>query len=78
VFEELTQGLVVESSRQAYLSVIERLAAAGAQAVVLACTEIEQLVPADASPLPLVDSMRAHAEAAVDLALGTGAQLLSR
>jgi aspartate racemase len=70
IFDELTQGVVSDVSRRRYVRVMEELAAQGAEAVVLACTEIELLVrPAD-SPLPLIDSMRTHATHAVDVALG--------
>jgi aspartate racemase len=69
IFEELTQGRVLESSRQDYLATIDGLSADGADAVVLACTEIELLVRAEDTPVPLVDSMRVHATHAVDLAL---------
>jgi aspartate racemase len=69
IFDELTQGRIREESRAAYVRVIERLAAEGAQAVVLACTEIGLLVdPAD-SPLPLIDSADAHARALAEVAL---------
>jgi len=69
VFDELTQGRIVASSRAAYVAVIERLAAQGAEAVVLACTEIGLLVsPAD-SPLPLICSADAHARALAEVAL---------
>lgn len=70
IFDELTQGRVVEESRAAYTGIIGRLADAGAEAVVLGCTEIELLVGPGDSPLPLLDSMRVHAEAAVALAVG--------
>ena len=70
IFDELTQGLFRSRSRSAYTRIIERLAAAGADAVVLGCTEIGQLVGREDSPLPLLDSMRVHAEAAAELALG--------
>ncbi len=70
VFDELTQGRLEPRSRAAFVAVIERLAALGAEAVLLGCTEIELLVRAEDSPLPLLDSMRVHAEAAVDRALG--------
>ena len=50
--------------------IFEQLAAAGSEAVVLGCTEIELLVRPEDSPLPLLDSMRTHAEAAVAAALG--------
>jgi len=69
IFEELTRGRVEESSRRSYVQTIQRLADDGADAVVLACTEIEMLVSRADSPVPLVDSMRAHALRAVDLAL---------
>ena len=69
VFDELTQGRIEESSRQAYREVIERLAAAGADGVVLACTEIGLLVRPEDSPLPLLDTGRVHAEQAVTFAL---------
>ena len=69
IFDELTQGRFRPRSRTAYAGVISRLADVGAEAVVLGCTEIGQLVSRDDSPLPLLDSMRVHAEAAADLAL---------
>lgn len=69
IFEELTQGRLLEESRAAYVAVIERLAEQGAQAVVLACTEIGLLVGPDDSPLPLVDSADAHARALAEVAL---------
>lgn len=69
VFDELTQGRLRAESRAAYVSVIERLAERGAQAVVLACTEIGLLVGPDDSPLPLIDSADAHARALAEVAL---------
>ena len=72
IFDELTQGVVRAESRRAYVEVVDRLAAQGAQGVVLACTEIELLldpVDAGATVVPLLDSMRLHATAAVDAAL---------
>ena len=69
IFDELTQGRIVDASRAAYVEVIERLAERGAQAVVLACTEIEQLVSEADSPLPLICSADAHARALAELAL---------
>lgn len=69
VFDELTQGRILDDSRAAYVAVIERLAGQGAQAVVLACTEIGLLVRAEDSPLPLICSADAHARALADFAL---------
>jgi aspartate racemase len=70
IFDELTQGRVLEPSRTTYRRLIDGLRAAGSEAVVLGCTEIELLVRPEDSSLPLLDSMRTHAEAAAATALG--------
>lgn len=70
IFDELTQGVILDASREAYLAVIRDLEARGAEAVVLACTEIGLLVGPDDSPLPVVDSAEVHARALADIALG--------
>lgn len=69
VFDEITRGVFREESRAAYVAVMADLAERGADAVVLACTEIGLLVPPERSPLPVIDSAVAHATALVDLAL---------
>ncbi len=61
--------VVVPRSRTAYQAVIARLANGGAQAVILGCTEIMLLIGAEDSPVPLFDTTRLHAEAALDRAL---------
>lgn len=71
IYEELVQGRVESSSRQAYRDVIGRLVERGAEAVILGCTEIMLLVKSGDSAVPLFDTTTLHAEAAVDLALGT-------
>ncbi|WP_371766451.1 aspartate/glutamate racemase family protein [Massilia sp.] len=70
IYEELVQGRVEVASREAYRGVIRRLVAAGAQAIILGCTEIMLLVGPEDSPVPLYDTTGLHAEAAVALALG--------
>ena len=69
IFEELTRGVVRDASREVYLDAIRGLADDGADAVVLACTEIGLLVSPGQSPLPLVDSAEVHARALADFAL---------
>jgi aspartate racemase len=49
------------------------LADRGAQGILLGCTEIDLLVGAEDSPVPVFDTTRLHAERAVDLALSQGA-----
>ncbi|WP_406197317.1 aspartate/glutamate racemase family protein [Kitasatospora sp. NBC_01560] len=69
IYEELCLGVVREESRAGYRRVIEELVAAGAEGVILGCTEIELLVGAADSPVPLFPTARLHAEAAVAAAL---------
>jgi aspartate racemase len=69
IFDELTLGRIEDASRTSFVGIIEGLEAAGAQAVVLACTELELLVGESDSPIPVIDSTRTHATAAVDAAL---------
>ena len=70
IYEELVQGVVRAESREAYRAVMARLAEAGAEAIVLACTEIMLLVRPEDSTLPLFDTTALHAAAAVERALG--------
>ena len=70
IYDELVHGVVREASRAAYVDVIDRLVAAGAEGVVLGCTEIELLVGPDDVDVPVFATTRLHALAAVDLALG--------
>ena len=69
IYEELCRGIVREESRQAYTTVIGELVAAGAEGIVLGCTEIELLVRPQDSPVPVFPTTRLHAEAAVSRAL---------
>ena len=72
VFDEITQGLFLPASREAYVEVMRDLADRGANAVVLACTEIGLLVGPEDAPLPIIDSAVAHADLLVELALADG------
>ncbi|MNH28440.1 putative racemase [compost metagenome] len=59
-----------DDSRAEYLTIIAGLAEAGAQAVILGCTEIALLVGDAKAAVPLYDTTAIHAEAAVEWALG--------
>jgi aspartate racemase len=72
IYDELVVGIVSETSRKAYTGVIDRLVAAGAQGIVLGCTEIELLIGPDDSPVPVFPTTRIHVEAAVDQVLTEG------
>ncbi|MGD8367715.1 MAG: aspartate/glutamate racemase family protein [Desulfobacterales bacterium] len=69
IFEELCRGKIVDASRAAYRAIVERMAGEGAQAVILGCTEIGLLIKEGDCSIPLFDTTRIHAEAAVDFAM---------
>ena len=70
VFEELTRGEVRDESRGYYLDRIDELVDAGAEGVVLGCTEIELLVDqSDCPETPLFDTTALHVERAVEYSL---------
>lgn len=69
IFDELVHGEIWEGSRAAYLDVIARLGERGAQGVIFGCTEIGLLLSADQVSMPVFDTTRLHALAAVDWAL---------
>ncbi len=70
IFEELTNGIVREASKERYLEVIETLIEDDAAGIVLGCTEIEMLVDQrDRPDVPLFDTTALHTERAVERCL---------
>ena len=69
IYEELVCGKMEQASRKSCREIIARLAARGAEGVVLGCTELPMLVKPEDSAVPLFDTTELHALAAVDLAL---------
>lgn len=69
IYEELCAGVISDASRDVYRSVVASAHAAGAQGVILGCTEIGLLLGQQDSPVPLFDTAALHAQAAVDFAL---------
>ena len=72
IYDELCRGVVRGASRARYRAIIERLAARGAQGIVLGCTEIAMLIGAGDAPVPVFDTCLIHARAAALRALGGG------
>ncbi len=69
IFDELVRGEIKASSKAAYLEIMNHLVEKGAQGIILGCTEIGLLVQQADSRVPLFDTTRIHALAAVDYAL---------
>jgi aspartate racemase len=69
IYDELVLGKIIPASRAEYLRIMDSLVQNGAEGIILGCTEIGLLVKAEDSQVPLFDTTRIHAEAAVRMAL---------
>ncbi len=70
IYDELMLGKATRDAQRALKTMITRKEQDGAEAIVLACTELEMVVDVDANVLPIFDSARIHCEAAVDWIMG--------
>lgn len=71
IYDELMLGKTKRESQRALKTIFTNKEKDGAQAIVLACTELEMIVDVDANVLPIYDSTRIHAEAAANWILGS-------
>jgi aspartate racemase len=69
IYDELVLGEIKPDSRAHYLRIVDGLVRKGAEGVILGCTEIGLLLQAEAGAVPLFDTTRIHAVAAVEYAL---------
>jgi len=69
IYKELVKGKIFPESKEAFLRIIEKMTAQGAEGVILGCTEIGLLVKNGDCRVPLFDTTLIHAEAAVEFAL---------
>ena len=69
IYDELCVGKILQDSKAAYAQIMEGLVKKGAQGIILGCTEIGLLVQQADSTVPLFDTTKIHAEAAVAYAL---------
>ena len=61
IYEELCQGDLRAESRAQYRAIMQRLVDAGAEGIILGCTEIALLVRPEDAPAPLFDTTGLHA-----------------
>jgi len=65
IFNELVNGKFLETSRLFFNGIIEKFKTSGCDATVLGCTEIPLIVDPNDCPLPVLDSTRLLARAAI-------------
>lgn len=71
IYDELMVGKATRDAQRELKTIITVKEKDGAQAIVLACTELEMIVDVDANVLPIYDSTRIHAEKAAEWILGS-------
>src|SRR5690348_15284143 len=71
IHDELMVGKVTRDAERTLKTMITVTEQDGAEAIVLACTELELVVDVDANVLPIYDSTRIHAEKAAEWILGS-------
>lgn len=75
IYEELCRGDIRAESRARYREIMRRLVEAGAEGIILGCTEIASLVGSADAPVPLFDTTALHARHAAEWALGDAAAI---
>ena len=69
IYDELCLGEIRAESRREFTRIIGELKQAGAEGVILGCTEIGLLVGQEDSSLPVFDTTQIHAKAAAEKAM---------
>jgi aspartate racemase len=69
IYDELCLGKIRRESKEEYRRIINGLVSSGAQGIILGGTEIGLLAGSEDSPVPVFDTTRIHAQAAVESAL---------
>lgn len=69
IYNELCLGIIKPESKLKYLEIINKLHNAGAEGIILGCTEIELLITQNDCTLPIYPTARIHAENVVEFML---------
>jgi aspartate racemase len=69
IYDELCRGRILDGSRDAFRRIAAGLVDAGAEGIVLGCTEIMMLLGPEDVAVPTFDTTALHAEGAVEVAL---------
>lgn len=66
LYKELCLGIIKQNSKEKYIKIIGNLISAGAEGIILGCTEIPMLIKQEDVSIPVFDTTDIHAKAAVD------------
>jgi aspartate racemase len=69
IFNEMAKGIFSSETKAAYLSIIDKMTAQGAEVIIFGCTEIPLLIKPEECTIPVFDTTLIHANAAVRFAV---------
>jgi aspartate racemase len=69
IYDELQKELFLPETKQEFINIINRLVEQGAEGIILGCTEIPLLIKQKDISVPMFDTTKIHAAAAVEEAL---------
>ena len=72
IFGDLGQKIVTEETKRLFLDVVEEMRTEGAEAIVLACTELQFVITEKDTDVPLFETVELHARGAVEWMLRDG------
>lgn len=70
IYDDLVKGRFEDAGRDLCLGIMEDLVARGAEGMILGCTELPILLEGRTTPVPGLDTLELHAEAAARWSLG--------
>ena len=65
IYDELCKSVINEGSRETFINICTKLKKAGADCVILGCTEVCMLLDKPSSPLPIFDTTQIHCKTAI-------------
>jgi aspartate racemase len=69
IYTEMGKGVFLPATKQKFVTIINKLTVHGAEGIILGCTEIPILIKQEDCRVPVFDTTRIHADAAVEFAL---------
>ncbi len=69
IFDELAYSNIVKESKDKLTLIIKDLVSKGAEGIILGCTELPMIIKQEDIVIPVFDTLKIHAEAAVEEAL---------
>lgn len=67
IYDELSKGVLKATSKEAYITIINKLEKKGAEGIILGCTEIPLLIQQEDVSIPVFDTTTIHATKAFNL-----------